>query len=197
MQTEVCNLGGQGFSTDGQEVLRRASKPHFSRTLNGFLLSGISLMRCIAFRCEAGFGSTDFSLCAFPLVRKPKSHRLKPVLLDRAALTLCLHAVVKTPEENADFISRLKARPTKFKSVSEACLAAEANFGCGYAVRRTYNFRWERMGVYSPPVRRFLPGPWRINLWARPSRLSSHFDKRGRTKMALKITSHESDGISV
>src|SRR6266446_362796 len=77
MQTEVCNLGGRGFSTDGQEVLRRASKPHFSRTLNGFLFSGISLMRCIAFRCEAGFGSTDFSLWAFPLVRKSKSHRLK------------------------------------------------------------------------------------------------------------------------
>jgi len=69
-------------------------------------------MRCFAFRCEAGFGSTDFSLCAFPLVRKPKSHRLKPVLLDRAAFTLCLHAVVKTPEENADFISCLKARLT-------------------------------------------------------------------------------------
>jgi hypothetical protein len=50
-------------------------------------------MRCIAFRCEEGFGSTDFSLCAFPLVREPKSHRLKPVLLDRAGLTLCLHAM--------------------------------------------------------------------------------------------------------
>jgi hypothetical protein len=35
------------------------------------------MMRCTSFRCEAGFGSTDFSLCAFPLVRKPKSHRLK------------------------------------------------------------------------------------------------------------------------
>lgn len=34
-------------------------------------------MRCIASRCEAGFGSTDFSLWAFPLVRKPKSHRPK------------------------------------------------------------------------------------------------------------------------
>src|SRR6267378_3070918 len=77
MQTEVCNLGGRGFSTSGQEVLRSVSKPHFSRTLNGFLFSGIDLMRCIAFRCEAGFGSTDFSLWAFPLVRKPKSHRLK------------------------------------------------------------------------------------------------------------------------
>jgi hypothetical protein len=66
-------------------------------------------MRCIAFRCEAGFGSTDFGLCAFPLVRKIKSHRLKPVLLDRDALTLCLLAVVKSPEENADFITCLKA----------------------------------------------------------------------------------------
>src|SRR5882762_10480975 len=97
MQTEVCNLGGQGFSTGGQEVLRRASKPHFSRTLNGFLFSGISLMRCIAFRCEAGFGSTDFSLWAFPLVRKPKSHRLKPVPLDRAGLRLRLHAMERCP----------------------------------------------------------------------------------------------------
>ena len=34
------------------------------------------------------------------------------VLLDRAALTLCLYVVVKSPEENADFISCLKARPT-------------------------------------------------------------------------------------
>src|SRR6267378_5889981 len=115
MQTEVCNLGGRGFSTSGQEVLRSVSKPHFSRTCNGFLFSSISLMRCFASRCEAGFGSTDFSLWAFPLVRKLKSHRLKPVPLDRAALTLCLHAVVETPEENADFISCLKARPTKFK----------------------------------------------------------------------------------
>ena len=91
-------------------------------------------MRCFASRCEAGVGSTDFSLWAFPLVRKPKSYRLKPVPLDRAALTLCLHAVVETPEENADFISCLKARPTKFKSFSEASLAAEANFGRGFDV---------------------------------------------------------------
>src|ERR1700704_3325867 len=38
-------------------------------------------MRRTAFRCEAGFGSTGFSLCGFPWPeRKPKSHRLKPVL---------------------------------------------------------------------------------------------------------------------
>jgi hypothetical protein len=80
------------------------------------------------------FGSTDFSLCAFPLVRKPKSHRLKPVLPDRAALTLCLHVVVKSPEENADFIACLKALPIKLKSFSEACLAAAANFGRGFGV---------------------------------------------------------------
>src|SRR5882762_592171 len=134
MQTEVYNLGGRGFSTSGQEVLRRASKPHFSRTRNGFLFSGISMMRCTSFRCEAGFGSTDFSLCAFPLVRKPKSHRLKPVLLDRDALTLCLLGVVKSPEENADFISYLKARRTKLKSFSEGCLAGAANFGRGFDV---------------------------------------------------------------
>src|SRR6267378_3522043 len=100
MQTEVYNLGGRGFSTSGQEVLRRASKPHFSRTLNGFLFSGISMMRCTSFRCEAGFGSTDFSLCAFPLVRKPKSHRLKPVLLHRAGNTLCLHAMERASGHN-------------------------------------------------------------------------------------------------
>jgi len=58
---------------------------------NGCLLSVASLMRCIAFRCEVGFGSTDFSLCTFPLVHQPKSHRLKPVLLDRAGLAFSLH----------------------------------------------------------------------------------------------------------
>src|SRR6266478_6624451 len=100
MQTEVCNLGGRGFSTSGQEVLRSASKPHFSRTRIGFLFSGISMMRCIAFRCEAGFGSTDFSLCAFPLERKSKSHRLKPVLLDHAGLTLCLHVMERANGHN-------------------------------------------------------------------------------------------------
>ena len=31
---------------------------------------------------------------------------------------------VKTPEENADFMSRLKARPTKLKTFSAACEAA-------------------------------------------------------------------------
>jgi hypothetical protein len=50
-------------------------------------------MRCIAFRCEAGFGGTDFSLCAFPLVLEPKPHRLEPVLLNRSGRTLCLHAM--------------------------------------------------------------------------------------------------------
>src|SRR5712664_344098 len=118
MQTEVCNLGGQGFSTGGQEVLRRASKPHFSRTLNGFLFSGISLMRCIAFRCEAGFGSTDFSLWAFPLVRKPKSQAEQV-----AEICVSGPSGVKTPEENADFMSCLKARPTKLKTFSATCEA--------------------------------------------------------------------------
>ena len=56
------------------------------------------------------------------------------VLFDRAALTLRLYVVVKSPEENADFISCLKARPTKFKSFSEASLASEANFGRGFDV---------------------------------------------------------------
>src|SRR6202023_304198 len=43
----------------------------------------------IAFRCDAGFGSTDFSLCSFRLSqRKPKPHRLKPVLLDRSGPAL-------------------------------------------------------------------------------------------------------------
>jgi len=31
---------------------------------------------------------------------------------------------VKTPEENADFMSCLKARPTKLKTFSAACIAA-------------------------------------------------------------------------
>jgi hypothetical protein len=52
-------------------------------------------MCCIAFRCEACFSSTDFSLCAFPLMRKPKSHRLKPVLHDRRGPALLLHAMAR------------------------------------------------------------------------------------------------------
>jgi hypothetical protein len=34
---------------------------------------------------------------------------------------------VKTPEENADFMSCLKARPTKLKTFSAACIAAGRN----------------------------------------------------------------------
>src|ERR1700687_296270 len=46
------------------------------------------------FQCKAGFGSTDFSLCAFLRERrKSKSHRLKPALLVRPAGTLRVSAV--------------------------------------------------------------------------------------------------------
>src|SRR6266478_4016988 len=38
---------------------------------------------------------------------------------------------VKTPEGNADFMSCLKARPTKHETFSAICLAAEVEFGCG------------------------------------------------------------------
>src|SRR5882672_1101608 len=57
-----------------------------SQARNENLLSVVSLIRRIAFRCEAGFSSTDFSLCAFPFVQKSKPHRLKPALLDRAGV---------------------------------------------------------------------------------------------------------------
>jgi hypothetical protein len=62
-------------------------------------------MRYSAFRCEAGFSSTDFSLCAFLWVllkSKPKykPHMLKPVLLDRAGLTLLLHAMERANGRN-------------------------------------------------------------------------------------------------
>src|SRR5713226_3166027 len=64
-----------------------------SQTRVGSLFSVVSLMPRIALRCEVGFRSTDFSLCAFPLVQKSKSHRLKPVLRDRAGPDLWLHAM--------------------------------------------------------------------------------------------------------
>jgi hypothetical protein len=41
--------------------------PPFSRTQNGFLFSSVSVKPHILFHCEVGFGSTDFSLCAFDL----------------------------------------------------------------------------------------------------------------------------------
>ena len=50
-------------------------------------------MRHVAFQCKAGFGSTDFSLCAFSHVRKLKPHRLKPVLLDGDGPALGPHAM--------------------------------------------------------------------------------------------------------
>src|SRR6266403_975935 len=67
--------------------------PRFSHTRYGSLFSVVNLTRRIALRCDAGFGSTDFSLCAVLYSRKSKPHRLKPVLLDRAAPALWLHAI--------------------------------------------------------------------------------------------------------
>src|SRR5467141_4573079 len=75
---------------------------------------------------NAGFGGTDFSLCAFPPVRKPKSQAEQV-----AEICVSGPSGVKTPEENADFMSCLsflrqdkKARPTKLKTFSAACEAA-------------------------------------------------------------------------
>jgi hypothetical protein len=65
-------------------------------------------MRRIAFRREAGFGSTDFSLCAFRLERKTKSHRLKPVLLDQAEPALWLH-----PMEWVNGYNKIAARNSR------------------------------------------------------------------------------------
>jgi hypothetical protein len=51
-------------------------------------------MRRITFRCEAGFGSTDYNLCVFQCIEpNSKSPGLKPVLLDRNGLTLSLPAM--------------------------------------------------------------------------------------------------------
>jgi hypothetical protein len=59
----------------------------------------------IALRCEVGFGSTDFSLCAFPLVQKSKSHRLKPVLLDHAGPALWRHVMERANGYNKILIT--------------------------------------------------------------------------------------------
>jgi hypothetical protein len=59
------------------------SNPNFSQTRDRYLFPFAKLTRCIAFRREADFGNADFSLCAFPRVRKSKPHRLKPVLPGR------------------------------------------------------------------------------------------------------------------
>jgi hypothetical protein len=46
-----------------------------------------------------GFGSTDFSLCAFPLARlEPKPHRLKSVLRDHTGRARC--QFVKTQKKS-------------------------------------------------------------------------------------------------
>src|SRR5467141_2487798 len=85
---------------------------------------------------NAGFGGTDFSLCAFPPVRKPKSQAEQV-----AEICVSGPSGVKTPEENADFMSCLsflrqdkKARPTKLKTFSATCEACATYLRGTYAV---------------------------------------------------------------
>src|SRR2546430_10774025 len=82
---------------------------------------------------NAGFGGTDFSLCAFPPVRKPKSQAEQV-----AEICVSSPSGVKTPEENADFMSCLKARPTKLKTFSATCEA------CATRPRRNARIRIRR-----------------------------------------------------
>src|SRR5712664_359606 len=62
--------------------------------------------------------STDFSLCS------PVNKKNQPTQAEQVA-EICVSAPsgVKTPEENADFMSCLKARPTKLKTFSATCEA--------------------------------------------------------------------------
>src|SRR6266404_5550571 len=80
MTSALIDRGGHRKISGGltQPLLSFSVMPslHFSQTPNGFLFLLGSLMRRVAIRCKAGFGSTDFSLCAFPLKRKSKSHWL-------------------------------------------------------------------------------------------------------------------------
>src|SRR6267143_5837554 len=109
MTSALIDRGGHRKISGGltQPLLSFSARPglHFSQTPNGFLFLLGSLMRRIAIRCKAGFGSTDFSLCAFPLERKSKSHRLKPVLLGRAGPSLPLHAMDQANVTNRILVS--------------------------------------------------------------------------------------------
>src|SRR6266436_2760673 len=107
MTSALIDRGGHRKISGGltQPLLSFSARPglHFSQTRIRFLFLLGSLMRRVAIRCKAGFGSTDFSLCAFPLERK--SHRLKPVLLGRAGPALRLHAM-----ERANVTNRILVR---------------------------------------------------------------------------------------
>src|SRR6267143_3289591 len=80
MTSALIDRGGHRKISGGltQPLLSFSVMPslQFSQTPNGFLFLLGSLMRRVAIRCKAGFGSTDFSLCGFPLKRKSKSHWL-------------------------------------------------------------------------------------------------------------------------
>src|SRR5712692_2795345 len=90
----------------------------------GSLFSVVSLMPRIALRCEVRFGSADFSLCAFPLVQKSKSHRLKPVLLDRTGPALWLH-VWNGPTAITKFLSQIRTREwSSARAIADAPRAA-------------------------------------------------------------------------
>src|SRR6267142_4762211 len=111
MTSALIDRGGHRKISGGltQPLLSFSARPglHFSQTRIRFLFLLGSLMRRVAIRCKAGFGSTDFSppagragLCAFPLERKSKSHRLKPVLHGRTGPALRLHAMKRANVTN-------------------------------------------------------------------------------------------------
>jgi len=62
----------------------KSSGQYFSQSRDGDLFSVVRLMHLIAFRCEAGFGSTDFSLCAFSATRKSKPQQAEACATHRA-----------------------------------------------------------------------------------------------------------------
>src|SRR6266403_4576467 len=112
MTSALIDRGGHRKISGGltQPLLSFPARPslHFSQTRIRFLFLLGSLMRRVAIRCKAGFGSTDFSLCAFPLERKSKSHRLKPVLHGRTGPALRLHAM-----EQANVTNRILVRNSR------------------------------------------------------------------------------------
>ena len=112
MTSALIDRGGHRKISGGltQPLLSFSVMPslHFSQTPNGFLFLLGSLMRRVGIRCKAGFGSTDFSLCAFPLKRKSKSHWLKPVLPGRAGPSLPLHAMERANVTNRILVRNLR-----------------------------------------------------------------------------------------
>ena len=84
--------GGHNFLRD------RLLAPISHRCMTN-LFCDVRLLRRIGLSCVDALSSTGFSLCS---VDEPqlKPHRLKPVLLYRARLTLCLHAMERANGPN-------------------------------------------------------------------------------------------------